>query len=137
MYKQLNSLQALVDRTAVGLSLLCAVHCLALPLAIALLPSLSALGLADEAFHTWLALAVIPLSAFALTLGCKAHRQMVVFYTGLAGLSLLCLPLLLGHELLGESGEKTLTLAGAVLIAASHIKNFRLCRQSRACECPD
>ena len=137
MRHQIYSLQPVVDKAAIGLSLLCAVHCLALPLAIALLPSLAAVGLADEAFHTWIVLAVIPLSTFALTLGCKKHRQMGVLYTGLLGLSFLCLTPLLGHELLGEAGEKILTLAGAGLIAASHINNFKLCQKGRACGCPD
>ena len=137
MRDQINTLQPAADKAAIGLSLLCAVHCLVLPLVIALLPTLAAYGLADEAFHTWVVLAVIPLSAFALTMGCKKHRQKSVLYTGLMGLFLLCLTPLLGHELLGETGEKALTLAGAALIAASHIKNFRLCRNETACVCAE
>ena len=34
------------------------------------------------------------------------------------------------HAILGEAGERWATLAGAVLLAVAHIKNFRLCRQS-------
>ena len=137
MRDQINILQPVADKGAIGLSLLCAAHCLALPLIITLLPSLAAYGLADEALHTWIILAVIPLSTFALTMGCKRHREFSVLYTGCTGLLLLCLAPLLGHELLGEAGEKGLTLAGAALIAASHIKNFRLCRKEAHCDCPD
>ncbi|EEB78821.1 MAG: MerC domain-containing protein [Halioglobus sp.] len=137
MRDPINILQPAADKAAIGLSLLCAVHCLLLPLSIALLPSLAVYGLADEAFHTWIILAVIPLSAFALTMGCKKHRRTDVLYIGAFGLLLLCLTPLLGHELLGEAGEKILTLSGAALIATSHIKNFRLCRSEDACACPD
>ena len=137
MREQINILQPVADKAAISLSLICAVHCLAMPLVIALLPALASYGLADEAFHTWIILAVIPLSAFALTMGCKKHRQLNVLYTGLVGLFLLCLTPLLGHELLGETGEKALTTAGAALIAASHLKNFRLCRNETACACAE
>ena len=133
----MNNLQAAADKAAIGLSLLCALHCLALPLLLALLPSLASLGLADEAFHTWIIFAVIPTSAVALTLGCKRHGQMAVLLLGMAGLTLLCLPLVLGHESVGEAGEKILTLSGAGLIALGHIRNFQLCQREKSCECPD
>ena len=137
MRDQLYSLRPVADKAAIAISLLCAIHCLALPVVIALLPSVAALGLVDEAFHTWIIVAVIPLSAFALTLGCKKHRQMGVLVVGLLGLSLLCLTPLLGHDLLGYFGEKALTLAGGGLIAASHIRNYQLCQTKSACDCID
>ena len=134
---QINTLQPLGDKTAIGLSLLCAVHCLALPVAAALLPSMAGLGLEDETFHNWIVVVVIPLSTVTLFLGCRKHRQLGVLGTGMFGLLLLSLTPLLGHELLGEFRERLLTLAGSALIAASHVKNFQLCRQGKACECPD
>src|SRR6056297_2916241 len=129
-----NTLQPVADRLAIGLSMLCALHCLALPLATALLPSLLGMGLEDESFHVWLVIIVIPLSAFALTLGCTKHRNKSVLYIGMLGLGILCLAPLLGHDLLGEVGERLLTLAGSILIALSHVRNFRLCRQGDICE---
>jgi hypothetical protein len=113
MRNHIATLQPLADKTAIGLSVLCTVHCLATPVVVTLLPSLFSLGLEDEAFHTWLVLFVIPLSAFALTLGCKRHRQLRVMITGFLGLLLLCLAPLLGHDVLGESGEKSLTLSSS------------------------
>jgi len=137
MRNQINSILPLADKAAIGLSLLCLVHCLALPLAVVLVPSLVALGLDDERFHIWLVIVVIPLSTFALTLGCARHRRSGVILVGLLGLSILSVTPLLGHEQLGESRERLLTLIGAALIAASHCKNFLLCRQVDTCECPD
>jgi hypothetical protein len=130
-------LQPLADQAAIGLSMLCAIHCLALPVTATLLPSVFALGFADEKFHIWLVIVVIPLSAFALTLGCRKHRKSGVLYLGVVGLLFLCLSPLVGHEILGEVAEKALTLIGATLVAAGHVKNFLLCREQDACECQD
>ena len=125
----------MADKAAIGVSVLCALHCLALPIAAAYLPAISALGLDNEVFHLWLIVVVLPLSIFALTLGCRLHGSMKVLSLGMLGIGLLCLAPVLGHDLLGEWGEKALTLSGATLIAISHVRNFLLCRTSGECEC--
>ncbi len=128
-------LRPMADKAAIGVSFLCVLHCLALPIAAASLPVISALGLDDEIFHLWLIVIVLPLSVFALTLGCRVHGNMKVLSLGMLGLGILCLAPLVGHDLLGELGEKGLTVAGAALIAVSHLRNFLLCRRSDDCEC--
>jgi len=137
MRNYIHTRQPWADKAAISLSVLCAIHCLALPLVVALLPAVAASGFEDERFHVWLVLVVIPVSVVALTLGCRRHRQLGVLPLGLFGLLLLCVTPLLGHDILGESGEKALTLAGAGLIAASHVNNFLLCRAAGTCECHD
>ncbi|MFK8048620.1 MAG: MerC domain-containing protein [Halioglobus sp.] len=127
----------MTDQAAIGLSLLCAIHCLALPVATTALPSLVALGFADESFHVWLVVVVIPLSAFALTMGCRKHRQSRVLFIGVLGLLLLCLGPILGHDVLSETVERALTLIGAALVAAGHVRNFLLCRERDACDCQE
>lgn len=120
----------LLDRTAIGLSALCLVHCLALPLLLALAPPLAALPVADEHFHLWLVYLVLPTSLLALFLGCRQHRRWTVLAWGLSGVGVLLLAALLGHDVLGEAREKALTVLGAVLVAIGHGLNFRLCRSS-------
>ncbi|MEM6583416.1 MAG: MerC domain-containing protein [Pseudomonadota bacterium] len=137
MRDQAKNLRPIADKAAIGLSALCAVHCLAVPIIAVTLPSLAAMGLADESFHIWLVIFVIPFSAFALTLGCTKHRNMTVLFLGVLGMICLCLGPILGHDVLGENGERLLTLAGATLIAVSHIRNFTLCRDSDGRECQD
>lgn len=124
----------LLDKTAIGLSLLCAVHCLLLPLVVILLPSLAASTFAGEAFHQWLVLAVVPTSLIALTMGCRKHHQKTVLAWGLSGLAFIFLALMLGHDTLGETGEKTFTLIGAAFIAWGHYRNFKLCQEPQ-CGC--
>jgi len=120
---------------AISLSLLCTIHCLVLPLALVILPSLAALPLADEAFDLWMVIAVIPVSAYALTMGCKKHKSYHQLLIGGIGLSLLLAAVFLDHDSLGENREKILTVSGAVMIAIGHILNYRLCQLQYRCEC--
>ena len=67
----MKTVQEYTDKFAIGLSMLCAIHCLLLPLLLIALPSISALQLQNEAFHFWMLATVIPTSLYALTIGCK------------------------------------------------------------------
>ncbi|MBU2869077.1 MerC domain-containing protein [Colwellia sp. E2M01] len=126
--------QLLPDKFAIGLSMLCAIHCLALPIILVLLPSLGSLPLQDEAYHLWMLVAVIPISLYALTLGCKKHKKYQIFIWGALGLLLMVLAVLCGHELAGEYGEKILTLLGATFVSFAHLQNFRRCQKNVTCK---
>jgi len=117
------------DKTAIGLSILCMIHCIGLPFIIVLLPSLAALNLADEAFHIWMLVAVVPISLYALQMGCRKHKRVSIFITGGIGLGFLIAAAFLGHDVLSEPGEKFFTVFGALVIAFSHYLNHQLCRQ--------
>jgi len=131
----LIKLQSVPDNIAISLSLLCTLHCLALPLILVLIPSVASLQLQNEAFHFWMVLVVIPVSLYALTLGCKQHNRVYIFAIGGTGLSLLLMAVILPEPLLGEYGEKITTLLGASLIAIAHFTNYRLCQQQERCKC--
>ncbi len=127
MTTNVKTIQYFSDKAAIGLSLLCTLHCLALPVVLTLLPSIAALHLADEQFHLWLLFAVVPLSFFALMAGFKRHRSYRLLVLGATGITLMLLAVILGHDF-GETWEKGLTLAGAMLLAFGHLSNYRLCR---------
>lgn len=124
------------DKFAISLSALCSIHCLATPILLAALPSLTGLALLDEAFHSWMVLAVVPCSLLSLLIGCKEHRQGSVAWLGLLGIAILLAPLVLGHETVGEWGEKALSVVAAIVIALAHWKNYRLCQTER-CTCDE
>ena len=126
--------QAITDKLAIGLSLACMIHCLALPALLVLLPSLTALQLDNEAFHFWLVFAVIPTSAYAITLGCKQHKRYQLFVLCGTGLAMLIAALML-EERIGEAGEQVLTLLGSGLIVIGHWLNYRLCRLQSQKDC--
>ncbi|MGB2740005.1 MAG: MerC domain-containing protein [Cognaticolwellia sp.] len=125
--------QEFTDKFAISLSMLCAIHCLLLPLLLVALPSLGALQLQNEAFHFWMLAAVIPTSIYALTIGCKKHHRYRLLSWGISGLILMLLAVFFGHDIAGESGEKILTLLGAILVVIAHWGNFRRCRQHHNC----
>lgn len=127
----LNGASLVLDKASISLSVVCAIHCLLLPLALVLIPSMAVLPIADERFHQLLVVLVLPTSLFALTIGCRRHRQWRVMVCGALGLTVLLLTVLAGHEMLGEFGEKSLTLLGAILVAISHIINFRQCKTTK------
>lgn len=130
----MKNIQTLSDKTAISLSIICALHCLTLPSLLVLLPSLTALNLADEVVHLWMLAAVIPISIYALTMGCRKHKRLGIVALGLAGITTLIAAALLGHDVLGETGEKIIVTTGAFIIAISHWQNHQLCRRLD-CEC--
>lgn len=133
-------LQKPADKIAISLSMLCAIHCFATPMLMVLLPSIAGLLIEPELLHMWLAIGVLPISAFALTLGCKKHRKFRVLTLGVIGLAFMLVAVASGSLGLGESFEKTFTLLGAILISSAHFWNYRLCQhqhqhQQQSCDC--
>ena len=117
-----------LDGLAISLSAACVVHCLALPVAIALLPALSDLISLPESVHFWLLLGALPVSLYVL--GSASLRNPAgkgTLAIGLGGLALMGSALLAGSE----SVETALTLCGASLLAFAHIRNWR-----RRAACP-
>ena len=129
----MNATQTFSDKMAISLSLLCTLHCLTMPLMVAFLPVIAGLPLQDEAFHLWLVVAIFPLSIFALTMGCKKHKRLHVLALGGIGLVILIVPVVLGHEVVGEILEKTLTVIGSIFVALGHVWNYRLCQNHSGC----
>ena len=127
--------QAITDNLAIGLSILCVMQCLAIPSILVLLPSVVAYHLQNEAFHFWMIVVVLPVSVFALTLGCKQHNRYHVMIFGVIGLVLLVSAIVAGDVFFGENGEKILTILGAGFVTVGHLMNFQLCRQSGSEEC--
>ncbi len=129
--------RSISDKTAISLSLLCTIHCLVLPLLVVLFPSITALPLQDEIFHIWMVIAVVPVTTYALTMGCKNHKRYQILWIGGIGLLILCVVAFLGHDLLDKYLEKAFTIIGAIIIAIAHIRNYRLCQYQNTCTCPE
>lgn len=119
-----------LDKFAVSTSAICAIHCLCLPLILSVAPALGATVLGQESFHTMLLWLVLPLSLVALSMGCRKHKSRLVLFLGAVGLVVLVAAATLGHDILGESGERFATLIGAIAIALGHFRNYVLCRAS-------
>jgi len=139
--------QTTADKFAIGLSLMCTVHCFATPIILALLPSLAVLQINAEQFHLWILAVlqinaeqfhlwilavVLPTSLLALSLGCKKHKRTRYMACGVVGLACLIIAVLLGQE----EAEKALTLIGSAFIALAHWFNYQQCFKKNNENCP-
>ena len=121
------------DKLSIGLSALCAVHCLLLPVIAGVLPAFAALTGSHIHFHALMLVVVLPLSSFALGAGWLRHRDATVLALGLTGLALIVLAATVGHDLPSESAERWITVAGSLLLALGHLRNYRQCRPLDGC----
>jgi len=124
----LNNLTGKLDKTAVALSGLCLIHCLLLPLAIAVFPVLGLSFVSHETFHQLILIVVLPTTVIALGVGVARHRSRSVAVLGLAGIAALIAAAFLVHEIGSESMERWVTVGGGLVLAAAHIRNFQLSR---------
>ena len=122
-----------VDKIAVSASIVCAVHCLCLPILVVVSPAIGATIFGQESFHQILVFLIIPISVVGLFMGCRKHKNRLVMLMGFGGLMTLGLAASLGHSMLGERGETLLTLVGSFVIAGSHVRNYILCRRVDSC----
>ncbi|WP_161956895.1 MerC domain-containing protein [Sphingosinithalassobacter portus] len=116
-----------IERIALGGSLLCLIHCLVLPLAIALLPALGDAAHLPHTTHRWLLAFVVPATGLALFSGLRRHRRFAPVVTGLIGIALLAIA---AFPLLETRWETLLTVAGSLIIATAHLANWRMRHQS-------
>ncbi|MEM9233405.1 MAG: MerC domain-containing protein [Pseudomonadota bacterium] len=115
-----GALSRSIDLGAAGLSGLCVLHCLALPVLAAFLPLAGTVS-EMEWVHKALVLMAAPLSLYAV-LGKRPHFFGPVFIMlATAGLSLLTLAAF--AEPLHDY-ETPLTVIGAVLLASAHLRRF-------------
>ncbi len=120
----------ILDHIAITLSGLCLVHCLLLPTAIVALPLLAQSS--ETHFHTQMLVVVIPVSLFAYTLGYPRHRNKSIIAWGIAGIAVMVVGGTIAHTSFGLLADTVLTVAGSIILAASHYFNNRLTGHARA-----
>lgn len=116
------------DFAGMAASVLCLLHCLAMPLVLLAFPLL---GLKDEhhALHDVLLLGVAVPVLLALVPGYLAHRDPAPPLLGAAGLGVLLLAVTVAGPRFGHGFETALAVASSVLLLAAHLRNHRHCRQ--------
>ena len=108
------------DRIALVVSAACLIHCLALPLLFAALPVFSQALRLPEALHLWMVAVAMPTSTYALLTGGRGYLSPPV-PIGFVGLGLLVTGTTAGE---GRS-EAFFTVAGALILSAAHVLNWR------------
>ena len=111
-----------LDRTAIWLSGLCLIHCLAVPVTVLLMPSVNSWLADTETMTHWLLLAfAVPISVLALWRGYQSEKSILTLALGGIGLTLMFLAVI---HVLGESWEIPLTVVGVILVLIAHIRNL-------------
>jgi hypothetical protein len=139
-----------LDSLAIGMSMVCAVHCLLTPVLVVLLPIVATTFWVHQDFHMWMILFVVPTTSVAIFMGCRRHKDKAVLLLSLIGLSLLvCVA---AYETMFHSagaqlhthcrncaargsgnfltGSTLVNVLGGLLLASAHVRNYLLCRKS-------
>ena len=132
----MGATQKISDKFAISVSIICTMHCFFVPSFLVLFSSFESIQYNNELIHSIFLLVTVPISLFALILGFINHKKSSFFFMGIAGLIILILALILGEGILGEMGEKLVTLIGSIIIVFSHYKNYQTCIHIE-CSCHD
>jgi hypothetical protein len=115
------------DKIGIGLSLLCAVHCVVTPLVILSIPFMARYYLMHPYFHYLLAVFIIPVGVYAFAKGHRHHHNNKVFLFGFPGLFLVGVVPILVHKFAVPVNEPILMLAGSGLLVSAHWMNRKSC----------
>jgi hypothetical protein len=117
-----SQLAKALDVSAVGLSALCLIHCLALPALSLLLPFLG-LWAQAEWIHVAFIAAAAPIAVLALVdLRARKPHSWIILGIAASGLALM---LAGAVEFPSASYERPLTVVGGLLLSGAHIANWR------------
>lgn len=116
-----------LDKAAIGVSALCVVHCLSVPLLVLFSPSLNLWLWGSEGFHLFLLAIVVPLSLLAFRRGFLHHRNLALLWPGLIGLATVVVAAVLEMMLISHEMAALLTTLGGVGLIISHWRNMRAC----------
>jgi len=127
----LKRLSSVLDTVGISISVICAIHCLALPIVLILFPVLGSTLLTDEQFHLLLLWLIVPTSVLAVALGRLQHPdRRVVAWIG-SGVLLIGIAAFWAHEHAPAWVDTALSVTGGLLLAIGHARNFRLCRRAQ------
>jgi hypothetical protein len=117
------------DQIAIVLSAICIVHCLAVPLVVAILPIAAVSFGEDQHFHELMLWLVVPTSFLGFLLGYRLHGRSGLVMLGAAGVTVLVTVAIWGHTAWSTGIEISVSVAGSLLLATAHWLNFREVRR--------
>lgn len=124
------------DRLGATASFLCALHCAALPLVIAVLPALGLSFLADHRFERGFIIFASVLALTTLVIGFRRHQRFRAFWFLVPGITLLIAGIFIDTDH-ATFGHAILVSIGGTLVALAHLTNLRLAHRhvhTAACE---
>jgi len=122
-----------VDRVGAGASMLCAMHCMLLPVLLTALPLLGLEFLGDHDFEAGVLIFTVTLAAASLCWGHRIHRDSRTLFLLAMAVSLFLTAHQLGH---GDFTHAILMASGGITLVIGHVLNIKLCRSCHTC-CDD
>jgi len=105
------------------------VHCLAVPVIVAVLPIASVSFGDSQHFHGLMLWLVVPTSVGGFLLGYRLHGRLDLVLVAGVAISLLAAAAIWGHQAWTESVEISVSVVGSLLLASAHWLNFREVRR--------
>ena len=125
--------QEFVDNTGACLSFACAVHCLAMPLLVAVLPLIGLGFLVGERAELVIIISAVALAIGSLAWGIRHHRSWRAFLILVVALAFIAT----ARTAVEGTFEVIFHSVGGVLLASAHLANRHLCKTCPACEQED
>lgn len=110
------------DRFGIGVSGVCAIHCLIFPVIISILPLWSFVPILHDWVHPIFVISIIPIVYFASR---RSHFDITITSILLIGFIFVLAGWILGHFWLGIHFETVMTVLGSVLLITGHWLNYR------------
>jgi hypothetical protein len=121
-----------LDGAGATASLVCAVHCALMPVAVSLLPLAGLAWLADETVERALVAASVSLGILSLCMGYRLHRSRRLAGWMAVGVGMLAVGRIAEEQEAGASAV-ALVVCGGLVLTASQLFNRRLCQACRRC----
>ncbi|GGY99895.1 MerC domain-containing protein [Pseudoduganella plicata] len=128
--RRLGRMTGLADTLGIATSALCLVHCLAMPLLLALLPAVG--WASDDRTHALLVGVALLAALLSMGPGYAAHRRKEVLLAGGTGLACLAIAAFVIGPRYGHGWETAASVAGAALLGWAHLRNRICCRRHSA-----
>jgi MerC mercury resistance protein len=127
-------LQIQLDDVGTFISGLCLVHCLGLPVLLALAPTLMHAIPGDEDTHRFLAFLVVSAGLPSFWRGFRKHRKKNVLVAGMTGMAIILGALFIGDRFASHSVEIAMTMLGSSFLTVAHLLNKSFCRKCAKCD---
>lgn len=118
-----------LDQIGTIISSACAVHCLAMPLVLTMLPFLGLGFLAHGAFDVVMITVAMSLALMSLCWGYRIHKSLKTFLFLIAAATFF----FVGHEFEGNHLHWLLMTLGGLSLAGGHLLNRKLCKSCQDC----
>ncbi len=122
--------QEFVDKTGACISFACAIHCMAMPLLITLLPLVGLGFLVSEPSELVIIGVAVVLAVGSIVWGVRHHRSWRAFLVLVVALAFIAT----AHITAEGTFEVILHGTGGILLATAHLLNRHLCKTCPACE---